>query len=142
MIRTAVETDKVQVIDLARLFIDGMIGDYMAFDEASASAHFDLLFKVAKTLVYEIDGKIVGLIAGIVSAKYFCSGKSLQELVWFVHPEHRTCGVRLLKAFEQLARDEGCDDIMMIHLENNNLGDIYERFGYKKIQSTYLKRMV
>lgn len=139
MIRTAVETDKVQVIDLARLFIDGMIGDYMAFDEASASAHFDLLFKVAKTLVYEIDGKIVGLIAGIVSAKYFCSGKSLQELVWFVHPDYRTCGVRLLRAFEQLARDEGCDDIMLTHLDGNDLSGVYEKLGYKKVQITYLK---
>lgn len=139
MIRPAVETDKTQVIELARLFIDGMISESMVFDEAAANAHFDLLFKVAKCLLYEIDGKVVGLIAGIVSAKYFCSGKSLQEIVWFVHPDHRTVGVRLLRAFEQLARDEGCDDVMLTHLEGNDLSGIYEKLGYKRVQTTYLK---
>ena len=68
-------------------------------------------------LVYEHDGRVVGMIAGVMFPWYFnVKHRSGQELFWYVAPEFRksTAGVRLLKELEKKAKEKGATTFIMI----------------------------
>lgn len=64
------------------------------------------------------------------------------ESFWYVLQNHRGQGARLLFAYERWARERGAKRIAMVHLEllqPGILGPLYERLGYRKIETNYLK---
>ena len=89
-----------------------------------------------------IQGKIVGVIAGMIGSAMVSTDPVMQELIWFVSKGYRKYGCELLKRFEQLARDRGCKQILMVHLGTSNR-DIMERYytrqGYKLLELQYIK---
>ena len=142
MIREATSKDKYGILNLARSFFDTRLNDLgYEFDEVEAPKHFDLLFNNTISLVYEKDREILGCIFGMVSANYFCKGKTCQEIAWFVNPEHRGVGVKLLIKFEKMAKEKGCDSISMIALENDRVNEFYLKNKYTPQQHTYIKRI-
>lgn len=142
MIRTMTRDDKDAVLKLAKVFFDERLNEIgMIYSAENASRHFDELFDKTFALVYEFDGEVVGMIAGVISAKIFCEGITAQEIVWFVHPDHRKAGVKLLKAFEKVAKDKGCEDITMVGIAEDASNKFYLRVGYKKLQVSYFKKV-
>lgn len=140
MIRPMKVDDKAEVIQLAKQFFDERIErDGVMFDANNAALHFDMFIDKVVAFVCEIDGKVVGMIAGMISQGMFCAGKTMQELVWFVDNEHRSCGMRLLAAFEKYAIDNGCSDILMIGFDGDKVCEFYDIVGYKLLQKTYRK---
>jgi GNAT superfamily N-acetyltransferase len=90
------------------------------------------------------DGEITGTIGG---CKYPDpnSGEMLAtEFFWFVNPESRGDGLKLLKTFEKWAEEEGCKKVIMVHLSDSmpeKVKHIYERFGYKAAETHYIKEV-
>ena len=142
MIRQALQTDKDKILELAERFFSDRLNDLgYYFDPVAAPKHFDIMFDSTISLVYEKDDEILGCIFGIISANYFCRGKTCQEIAWFVKPEHRGVGVKLLSKFEDMAKSNGCDSISMIALEDDRVNQFYLKNKYRPQQHTYIKRI-
>tara|TARA_R110002126_G_scaffold114034_4_gene252624 strand:- start:1601 stop:2062 length:462 start_codon:yes stop_codon:yes gene_type:complete len=95
--------------------------------------------------VSENQEEIVGFIAGAVSNPLFSNDIIATELAWFVTKEYRgsTTGFRLLKTFEDWAKEKNSVIISMADIEGlNNLSSIYLKKGYTKSETTYNKRVL
>lgn len=82
-------------------------------------------------------GTLTGMI-GLLVAPHPLSGERVaMELFWW--SEDGRDGVRLLRAAETVARALGAVGIMMI-APSDRVGMFYERFGYRLIERSYMKR--
>lgn len=66
------------------------------------------------------------------------------EMFWFVDPLCRGAGLRLLSAFEEEAKAAGAERLVMVHLTSINapeLRHLYERRGYREVETHYLKEI-
>jgi GNAT superfamily N-acetyltransferase len=64
------------------------------------------------------------------------------EAFWYVHPQHRGNGLRLLFHAQKVAKELACKRLTMIHLLNatgDKLSPLYARLGFKPIETHYLK---
>lgn len=90
------------------------------------------------------NNQITGAIGAVVSPNPN-SGKLMGvELFWFVIPQFRGHGIRLLKAYEAWAISKGATLLSMIHLTNlqpDRLKKLYENLGYHEIETNYLKEV-
>jgi GNAT superfamily N-acetyltransferase len=90
-------------------------------------------------LVLEKAGHIEGMI-GMLCTPHFLSGDMFAgEICWWVNPEHRGDGVRLMRSAESLAHERGATTIQMI-APDERVGRFYERLGYRRIDTSYQKR--
>ena len=88
--------------------------------------------------VYEENGRVEGLIYGVLARPYFSSDLMLQELAFYaVKPG---CGIRLLTAFEREAVIRGVRIIAVGSKPDFcDLRKLYEHHGYKQFEDQYLK---
>ena len=66
------------------------------------------------------------------------------EFFWYVQPEHRGKGGELLSAFEDWAKEKGCQRVTMTHLADSmpeSLKKYYKRKGYEEIETNYSKEV-
>ncbi len=98
--------------------------------------------------VLEIQGEVVGLIAGVVTIgeHIFSEDKTAVELVWYVTPDHRSSSgsLRLIKAYEKWAKLVGCTQSTMSNLVNpsmDRLTKIYNKLGYTLTEQTFTKEL-
>ncbi len=94
------------------------------------------------TLVAEREDEVVGFICGMYAEPFFSSEKISTEVAWFVSKEYRnsTAGFRLMKAYEEWALSKGVKYVGMTYLENiTDLSEIYEKKGYTKAETQYMK---
>ena len=66
------------------------------------------------------------------------------ELGYFIHPEHRGKGVKLLRFYEDLAREQGVKYNSMISIQSCNperANRVYEAMGYHPSEMTFMKVM-
>ena len=66
------------------------------------------------------------------------------EFFWFVNPEKRGQGLKLLKAFESWAKEQECKKIIMVHLADlmpDRIKQIYEKSGYEMLETHYVKEV-
>jgi len=89
-------------------------------------------------LVLEREGVLVGMI-GIVCTLHFLSGEMYAgEVFWWVTPEKRGDGVRLLKAAESWAIERGAKTLQMI-APTERVGQFYDRMGFARMETSYQK---
>jgi GNAT superfamily N-acetyltransferase len=66
------------------------------------------------------------------------------EAFWYVRPECRGGGLRLLQVFEDWAKARGVSRLMMVHLQNlmpESLSRLYVRRGYRPLETHYMKEL-
>lgn len=120
--RFGVSFDKERVLDVCKLFA----GDHLGF-------------------VLSDNGVIVGILAGMLSP-YFLDPRStvFQEVAWYVKPEARPYGRKLLQALESHCKHIGVNMIIMVGLRGSKSeGERFDRFyqlnGYIPQETHYLK---
>jgi GNAT superfamily N-acetyltransferase len=87
-------------------------------------------------LVTEREGAIVGMF-GYVLFDHFLSGEKVAgEVFWWVEPEHRGQGIRLLKEAERRARLAGAQRMQMI-APSDEVADMYKRMNYQFVEASY-----
>lgn len=98
---------------------------------------------MAYVLVEEAFGKIVGAIGVIISPDLNDGKSSADEAFWFQSKTHRGSGFRLLREMEKRLPHFGVSRFYMVHLHslNDRLGGIYERMGYSKVETRYVKEI-
>ena len=132
--------------DTARLcqcFSDESLNEYgLGVDQQRLDEMTEMCKDLALFLL--VDGKVTGLIAGML-VKNLCNGDlALQETVWYMDPEHRSHGKKLMVAFEQLGRDKKAKSIVMGLMCNSmqkRLDIFYKRQGYRPFEVQYLKEL-
>lgn len=145
LIRDIKSTDKEQIVSLAEMFFKERIErEGVTFSRNVAETYFDVIMRLPKavTLCAEQDGEIIGMIAGTFSEIIFAKELALQELVWYVKSDKRFCGIRLLKTFEERAKELGADYIIMVGMSGDDVLKFYPRFDYEELQRQFIKRVV
>jgi GNAT superfamily N-acetyltransferase len=90
------------------------------------------------------DGRIAGAFGGVVVEDLNSGDLVASECFWFVTPESRGRGFELLLAYEAEARKRGavrCSMIHLLSLQPEKLGELYERRGYKAVETSYFKEL-
>lgn len=85
--------------------------------------------------------EIVGAIGGLVVADPNDGVMVGSEMFWWVMPECRGRGVRLLLRFAEWARERGAERLTMVHLMSSmpeKVGKLYERMGMKPLEVHYV----
>ena len=134
--------------DITRLcaaFSEESLNEYgLAVGEERLAKWTELLKTNLVSFFLLVDGKVVGLIAGM-KVNNLTNGKiGLQELIWYVDKPYRSRGMKLLKYFEEAAKVMGAAHIVMALMCNSKaekLGRLYERQGYKPFEIQYMKEV-
>lgn len=97
--------------------------------------------------VGEIDGEVVGVIAGI----YYPFPLNLEhyivaELAFYIRPEARGTGLgkQLIRKFEQVSRQRGASAVILsslASLDPRAANKLYSKEGYVPNESTFLKEL-
>lgn len=91
-------------------------------------------------LVLDAVSDLVGMI-GLVFFEHHLSGEATAgEVFFWVDPEYRGRGLRLMRHAEQWARDKGATTIQMI-APTPDVGRLYERLGYAELEVSYGKEL-
>lgn len=89
----------------------------------------------------DINGVVVGGMAGFVSQSWFGHDDIANDLALFVHPEHRggMLAARLVKAFVQWARLAGAKQIRPGVISGCEVAEkLYERVGFRRCGGTFV----
>jgi GNAT superfamily N-acetyltransferase len=135
--RDATESDIDDILKMGAEFTDAL---GVIYDPESA-------LKTAKWLMDADDGVLLideGAMAGaLIYPHFFNQGRKIaQELFWWVSEPYRGNGVamQLLRGLEDWAKNNGASALHMVAMnELGNVGQIYERRGYKPLEQTYMK---
>lgn len=88
--------------------------------------------------------KLEGCFGAIVAEDVNDGALTANEMFWFVQPESRGQGLRLFNAYETEARSRGAKRCSMIHLlglQPDALSKLYERRGYRAVETAYHKEL-
>lgn len=121
--------------------------EHVKVDVDYTTGRYVPMVKSGKCAIFMLkDGmKVCGAIGGIKAEDLHCGEMVAVETFWFVSPDYRGQGLRLLELFEEWAKEEGCKKVAMIHLEDSMpdaLKRLYGRRGYRLIESHYVREVV
>jgi GNAT superfamily N-acetyltransferase len=141
MIRTATEHDMERLIEMGERFIAET--PYRDLTSAKPERMMETLIQTMTTgvvLVSEAQGAITGMI-GVVAYDHPYSGELTGfDAFWWVEPEHRGHGVRLMRAAETWARDQGAVKMQMV-APSPRVELLYQRLGYTAIETAYQRSL-
>jgi GNAT superfamily N-acetyltransferase len=144
MTRMATRRDIPRLVEMGQHFLDstvyrGLIGRNTSQMAATASMLIDS--PDGCVVVAERSGVVVGMLGALVFTHHISGERVGGEVFWWVEPEHRGCGVRLLKASETWARARGAVRMQMI-APTPDVGALYQRMGYAAVETTYQRSLV
>lgn len=91
-------------------------------------------------LVVEQHGALVGMLALLAYPHHMSGERIAGELAWWVAPEARGCGVRLLRDGEAWARAQGAVYLQCI-APTPEVEGLLARLGYAPLERTYQRRL-
>jgi len=110
-----------------------------SFDNLVFSDQLPSLFAIAKT----DEGLPGGFLIGVAIPSLFSDETQTQELAFFVIPEERKSRMarNLLSTYMYWAKNVAKADICSLSLMDERVGKLYERMGFKKAETSYIKRI-
>lgn len=137
MIREATHVDLPRIVEMGRTFRrDSTYVNYLIDNPERMAELATQLIDKNGLLVSESEGIIVGMLGYIVYS-HFISGELVAgEVFWWVEPNYRGHGLRLLHEMEARAKKAGAKHIQMI-APNQRVASLYERLKYEFVESTY-----
>lgn len=143
MIREATPADTPRLVEMGERFLTETIyRGRVTVNPAQMAATVTLMRggEVGKIFVLEINGAVVGMIGLLIFIHPIAGETTVSEVFWWVEPEHRGGGLRLLKRAEQWARTQGAVKLMMI-APTAEVGQLYLRLGYEPLETTYQRTL-
>jgi GNAT superfamily N-acetyltransferase len=98
------------------------------------------LLGVDGLLLSERNGQIIGMLGFIIHDHFISGEKVAGEVFWWVEPEYRGGGLRLLREMEKRARAAGCKCMHMIS-PDPRVDNLYRCLGYEYVEATYQKAL-
>jgi GNAT superfamily N-acetyltransferase len=144
VIRVAEEGDIARLVEMGVRFATETVYRDRAFPvnegAMARTAALLILGERGTVFVADVDGRVVGMIGLLLFENPLSGDISVSELFWYVEPEHRGHGVRLLKRAEAWAREVGAEKVHMI-APTPDVSRMYERLGYAYLETTYQKAL-
>ena len=129
------------ISSLVREFFDESIGKY-GFSINDDQVRQMVVAAESSSFVAEHDGKVVGVIGGLVENGIGTTDKLYREIIWYVNENYRTCGVRLLKHCEAWCKENNIKHMVVCNMGNLNdskLERFFNRCGYELFEKQYIK---
>lgn len=143
MIRAAGLADVPRLVAMGRAFLatPPYAGLFADDPDQLAATVTGLITGALSTVLVSVDGdQVVGMI-GMLATPHFLSRQIIAgEVFWWVEPDHRGAGVRLLQAAEAWARSRGAVAIQLI-APDARVAAVYERWGYALLERSYVRRL-
>lgn len=143
MIRPAVPSDVPRIVEMGSHFRDeSEYAELLTDNPAQREAMAVRLIEGADSivLVSEDGGRLTGMIGLLLYAHHLSAELICGEVFWWVEPEARGAGIKLLRAAEKWAAVNEAKKLQMI-APNSRVGRLYERFGYQLIELNYQKQV-
>lgn len=143
MIRQATTEDSERIIEMGKRFVEGT--SYKEIISINPSR----LEAAISHVIANPDGVVLvsgpetdptGMIAMLTYDHPFSGARTAFEIVWWVDPEARGDGVRLLRAAEEWARSRGATAVQMV-APNERVGSFYRRLGYAPVEMSYQRSL-
>lgn len=141
LIRAAVAADIPRMVEMGRRFLSN--SPYKKHLADSPETMTGLGERILRNegggiLVSEQNGKITGML-GFIVYEHFISGEKVGgEVFWWVEPEHRGDGVRLLREAEKCVKSAGAKSMQMI-APDDRVKELYLRSGYEFMESSFVR---
>jgi GNAT superfamily N-acetyltransferase len=143
MIRDAINSDVEAIVAMGTRFLTetsyrtSIVGD--AQQMTATVRH--LLANDEGHVSVSTDGDTLTGMIGLFVFPHPISGRRVAtELFWWVNPEHRGHGIRLLKAAEAWARAHGAEVLQMI-APSAKVERIYQALGFSRLEVTYQREL-
>lgn len=143
LIRRATADDTVRLIEMGQNFVEGT--DYKVLISVKPERLADTIASVlgnpdGVVLVSGSDATLTGMIAMLAYDHPFSGERTAFEIVWWVEPEARGDGIRLLRAAEAWAREQGATAVQMV-APNDRVGALYQRLGYAPVETSFQRSL-
>lgn len=143
IVREALPADIPRIVGLSTRFIyESNYCHHIVPDKDMIAGLAERLIKAPNGMILVADdgADIFGLI-GVIATVHPLSGEDVvSELIWYVDPEKRGIGLRLLKAVEAWARENEIMKLIMI-APDARVEKFYERAGFSRLETQYIKRL-
>jgi len=130
------------VIDMMLNFYKESLGEYgLKIEIPAVKATLDANRQT--TFLMVVEGKAVGILAGIVVHPIMNGDTIFQELVWYMEHKYRTYGVIFLRKVEKALKQKGFTGIVMVCMHNSKtdkLFKFYQRAEYVPLETHFMRR--
>ena len=143
MIRAATPDDIDQIAVLGERFItESHYGRLIGLNPKALRSVAEMLIREdhGLLLVDEFYGELAGMIGMIATIHPTSWEPVASELFWYVPPEVRGGGIKLLFAAERWARENGMKRCIMI-APNERVSSLYIRLGYDELETQFIKQL-
>jgi len=142
VIREATEDDIPRLVEMGeRFWTETVYHDRIPVNPTQMAATTAwLLAPDSNGTVFVSDhgGRLVGMIGVLYFTNPITGEPTVIELFWWVEPEHRGHGLRLLKRAEAWGRETGAHKLQMI-APTPEIAQLYERLGFDYLETAYQK---
>jgi GNAT superfamily N-acetyltransferase len=143
LIRRALPGDMERLVEMAQRFVAE--SEYARFvsidpDRLSRTITDIAMSEDGALLVSEVEGRPTGMIAMVAYDHPYSGERTAFEVVWWVEPEARGDGLRLLRAAEEWGREVGAKNIQMV-APNERVGTLYRRLGYAAVETSFQRSL-
>lgn len=137
MIRDAQQSDLKRIVEMgARFRRETSYDKYLGESRDCMTKLAENLISKRGLLLSERGGRIIGMLGFIVHT-HFISGELIAgEVFWWVEPEHRGEGVKLLAEMKRRGKLAGAKYYQMV-APNEKVARFYERCGCEFVEATY-----
>lgn len=143
MIRPATADDLPRIVAMGLRFLGDVYAAKMAAPDPERMAQtVDWLLSSDERALFvaEKDGGLTGMI-GLFLYQHPMSGeRTASEMFWWVEPEHRGTGLRLLNRARAWAKDAGATTLQMI-APTADVEVLYARLGFTRIEVAYARAL-
>jgi len=144
-IETYSDLHYLDVVRLVELFHKEAVSEYVGAFDLNVLINTITGFKESQAencfLLTDDDG-CHGILFGVMYKSPASERLMFQEMVWYVEPDYRKYGVKLLREVEKRLKLRQVGTIIMAVLENSKTEKIksfYQRLGYKPIEVHYAR---
>lgn len=149
LVRRGTIEDIDALVDMGgRFFAFTAFSGFIPFDPDAVRTALIALLDGGVVFVAEREQQIVGGIVGMASSVWFNqNARTATELGWWVDEQYRhtSAGIKLYRAFEAWAVEQGADAIVMSDLVIRDVApaeNLFKKLGFTTVERSHVKKVM
>lgn len=131
--------DAVDGEKLVHKYVDDLAGAFPF--KIGCKTIFDVaLSSISHVLI--VDGKMCGILSGNITQSLVGGEKIFNTLLWYVDPDYKKHGLKLLRHVEGLLKERGYNKMVFSHSTGKNcdrMAKLYKAIGFEPFEIQYIK---
>lgn len=141
MIRDATLADIPRMVEMGQHFRKQTSYDKFLSDSPETMKKLgETLIERNGLIVSEERGEVIGMLGFIIYEHFISGDLTAGEVFWFVEPQHRGSGIRLMKEMERRARSAGAKNMQMV-APSWKVAKFYKRSGFELMEMSYQRTL-